>query len=48
MKKNICFNQLPVFMLIMAFLLGFSSTLKSQEITTYQYRHVDPANAAAK
>jgi hypothetical protein len=46
MKKSICFNQLRVFILIIAFMLGSVYTVRSQDITTYQYRHVDPSKAA--
>lgn len=45
MKKRICFNQLPVFIFIIALMLGSINPLRAQDITTYQYRHVDPAKA---
>ena len=45
MKKRIYFKQLPVFIFIMAVMLAPVNPLRAQEITTYQYRHVDAAKA---
>jgi len=45
MKKRIYFKQLPVFIFIIALMLAPVNPLRAQEITTYQYRHVDAAKA---
>jgi hypothetical protein len=45
MKKRICFNKLTVSVFIVALMLGAVNYLQAQDITTYQYRHVDPDKA---
>ena len=40
MKKRIYFRKLPVMFFIMAIMAGSFNSIKAQDITTYQYRHV--------
>jgi len=44
MKKALNFMQL-LYIIFMSLLLGPLNSLRAQDITTYQYRHVDPSNA---
>ena len=46
MKKQICFKKLPVMFFIMAIMLGSFNSMKAQDVTTYQYRHVAPDKVA--
>ncbi|MEO6230889.1 MAG: hypothetical protein ABJB11_24625 [Ferruginibacter sp.] len=43
MKKKICCMVVPAMMLFICLAFNTSSTLQAQEITVYQYRHVDPS-----
>lgn len=45
MKKKFSFTCLPCTIFLMAIMLGSLTSVKAQEITAYQYRHVDPAKA---
>ena len=42
MKKEIYFKRLPIMIFIMVIILGSFNSIKAQDITTYQYRHVAP------
>ena len=42
MKKEIYYRRLPVMFLLVAILLVSFQSIKAQDITTYQYRHVAP------
>jgi len=42
MKKEIYFKRLPIMIFIMVIILGSFHSIKAQDITTYQYRHVAP------
>ena len=46
MKKEIYFKRLPIMLFIMAIMLGSFNSMKAQDITTYQYRHVAPDKVA--
>ena len=46
MKKRIYFKRLPIMFFIMAIMLGSFNSIKAQDITTYQYRHVAPDKVA--
>ncbi|MEP6597772.1 MAG: hypothetical protein ABJA71_17585 [Ginsengibacter sp.] len=45
MKKRIYFKKLPIVFFIMAIMTGSFNSIKAQDITTYQYRHVAPDKA---
>ena len=46
MKKRIYVKRLPVMFFTMAIMLGSFNSIKAQDITTYQYRHVSPDKVA--
>ena len=46
MKKRTYVKSLPVTLFIMAIILGSFNSMKAQDITTYQYRHVAPDKVA--
>ena len=45
MKRQFYFKGFPIWIFIIAIMLGSVNSIKAQGITTYQYRHVDPTKA---